>query len=226
LHQLIAGKVPFVAANTMVLLEHHLERPRPQLVASTWRKAPVDRLLDRMMAKRPEERFESYDELIAALDRVSPRRRVRMSVRAAAFLLDWILVASIVQFILRAGDPNATNDSLAAHVAIVVAFVMYVTFAHARFGRTLAQQGLGLEVVSSGGGRPPLARAALRSLVLMSNGLVGTAAQIAGVTNTRSLDVIFYGVTLALVLASLLDPQNLTPWDRASRTRVRWSRGE
>ncbi len=67
LHHLIDGAPPFAGQTTADLLAQHETARRPRF--ATPAGDALDVLCDRLMAKQPEQRFASYDELVAALDR-------------------------------------------------------------------------------------------------------------------------------------------------------------
>ncbi len=75
LHHLVSGRPPFDGGTPLAVVSRHFSEPRPRLVTDRPRRygpAPLDLLLDRMMAKKVEDRFSDYDELLAAMDRLSP----------------------------------------------------------------------------------------------------------------------------------------------------------
>ncbi|MDE2117780.1 MAG: protein kinase [Betaproteobacteria bacterium] len=59
-YEMLTGKRPYTADNAQSLLAQHVSAPTPTLPNSL---APLQELLDRMMAKNPDERFASADEL-------------------------------------------------------------------------------------------------------------------------------------------------------------------
>jgi serine/threonine-protein kinase len=68
LHHLISGSPPFRASTLPALIAQHLHDPRPRFAdTDTLVDAVVDALCDRLMAKRPADRFATYDELHASL---------------------------------------------------------------------------------------------------------------------------------------------------------------
>ncbi|MBL8382671.1 MAG: protein kinase [Burkholderiales bacterium] len=62
LHQLLTGRTPYQARDTAELMDMHVNAPLPVLPA---RLAGFQPLLVRLLAKRPEERFQSARELYA-----------------------------------------------------------------------------------------------------------------------------------------------------------------
>jgi hypothetical protein len=71
LFHMLTGKVPYTADSSMAVVMKHIEEPVPDIVAS-WPSCPphLTRVVTAMMAKRPEDRFQSYDTLIAELNRI------------------------------------------------------------------------------------------------------------------------------------------------------------
>jgi len=235
LHHLVSGRPPFGGATHAELATQHRSEPRPRLVAPGVRPrvvSGIDAVIARMMAKQPEARFASYDELIDELDRVAPARTrpAGFFVRTVAALIDLLVVLMAITPIELAGD--LLDRELPTNLWMVGAGALYVTVATTRWGRTLGRWLLDLEVIAVPGGRPPrLGAAALRTaieygpialgLVLSSVGTLmgGDALEI------PVLVVSIGGVTWGfgeLARASLLAPDKRTVWDRAARTMVRY----
>jgi serine/threonine protein kinase len=71
-YQTMTGSVPFTGNNPFMVLERHVnEQPRPprEIVPSI--PQAVDEIILKCMAKRPEDRFQSMQEVAAALQSVS-----------------------------------------------------------------------------------------------------------------------------------------------------------
>lgn len=66
-YYLLMGTVPYHADSAVAIGVKHLTEPVPGL-SEPW--VPLQPILDRLMAKKPEERFQSAGELVAALDRL------------------------------------------------------------------------------------------------------------------------------------------------------------
>jgi len=69
LFEMIAGRPPFDGANTLELLENHVKAPPPALPHGT--PDAVCALVERALAKTPEERFGSMSEFAEALARIA-----------------------------------------------------------------------------------------------------------------------------------------------------------
>ncbi len=71
LFHMLTGKVPYSADSSLAVVMKHIEEPVPDIVA-TWPSCPphLAGVVTKMMAKRPDDRFLSYDTLIAELNRI------------------------------------------------------------------------------------------------------------------------------------------------------------
>jgi eukaryotic-like serine/threonine-protein kinase len=65
LHHLVAGTPPFGGRTVSELVAQHLDEARPRFADGS---AVLETLCDRLMAKRPADRFASYAELLASLE--------------------------------------------------------------------------------------------------------------------------------------------------------------
>ena len=64
-HEMLTGKKPYVADETIAVMNMHLNSPLPRLPA---RFAQFQPFLDRLIAKDPDDRFSSAAEMIRALE--------------------------------------------------------------------------------------------------------------------------------------------------------------
>jgi uncharacterized RDD family membrane protein YckC len=238
LHHLLAGKPPFQGATALQLVSKHLTEPRPHLPAATrGRDRGVDDLIDRMMAKEPAERFQDYDDLIAAVDQISPAasKPAGVWVRGFAAFVDFLLVIIASALLALAssalvGLPEPVDDLLLFAIVAV-----YGIGATGRWGRTAGKALLELEVVPEGRvGRPGWRRAALRFLAQVGPFFLGV-----GVVHVRDLVdeegvtgliLVFAGIGLMvtpLLLGALavLRADRRTLWDRVAGSRVRYRPG-
>ncbi len=230
LHHLVSGQPPFQGASVDELVSQHRELPRPRLPVAGPRRerraaSTLDPVIARMMARRPEERFASYDALIGELERVSPAhtRPAGAFVRLAAVLVDVLVVALLlvpVTLVHEAGDHEAVALSFGALYAIV---------ALSRWGMTVGRWLLDVEVIDvRTGGRPPIGRAALRTAVEYGPlWLVTVVSAVPAVAvDNRVIALVGIGAAgwglLALARAAWVSPDKRTPWDRAGGTMVRY----
>ena len=235
LHHLVAGRPPFEGESIDELVTRHREGPRTPL-AMTARRAralsAIDRLIDRMMAKRPEDRFAGYDELIDELERVSPSRTRPAGawVRGLAALIDVIVIA------LAQAPAQVIADQMdrqfEANIVIAVVAPLYVAIALSRWGTTVGRWLLDLEVVTVPGlRRPSLARALVRHAIeygpFTAAVLLGDLAErldsgpLDAISNALAIGGLLWGFG-ELTRASLRTPDKRTRWDRAAGTMVRY----
>ncbi|MCA9092557.1 MAG: protein kinase, partial [Planctomycetaceae bacterium] len=71
LYYLLIGKVPFAGETTIDTILSHVNRPAPSLRETANLPAVVDALFQKMVAKDPQDRFQSAAELIAAIKSLS-----------------------------------------------------------------------------------------------------------------------------------------------------------
>jgi uncharacterized RDD family membrane protein YckC len=232
LHHLVSGRPPFAGDTAADLLTQHETGHRPALEARGRRGRVlmlVDQVCARMMAKRPEDRFASYDELIAELERISTARTrpAGFWVRSFAALVDF-LVGGLISLPFQLLAPYTPVPSA---LMLWLVLLTYYAVPLSRWGQTLGRALLEIEVVSVATGRPPtVAAAAVRGLAEY-----GVIAVLSIISSHRSDD----GVSLSLgngnlaalaVLAGILlvvwaawrRPDKRALWDRAAGTMVRY----
>jgi hypothetical protein len=231
LHHLVAGQPPFTGPTPMSVVSKHLSEPRPRLEV-TRAATMLDAVCDRMMAKRPDDRPKSYDELIDVLEEISPERTrpAGLMARGFALLVDFLLLAIVGGVLGLALGSHGDGTFMLLYGAPVYAIV-----AHARWGKTLGKAALEIEVAARGrrgglGLRTAVLRFALAWGPTYAMVGVGTFLQWllpAGKVRTAS------GVALGLlgcltpIVAALtgLRVEGKRPyWDRLAGTRVVYER--
>lgn len=76
LYFLLAGKAPFAGSSVMATLLRHREAPIPTLTAVRSEcPAPLDAVFRRMLAKSPDDRFQTMAEIVKALEAISTSRQ-------------------------------------------------------------------------------------------------------------------------------------------------------
>jgi serine/threonine-protein kinase len=69
-YHLVAGRLPFQAPTAVAMILKHMNEPlRSPRALNADVPFPVAAIIQKMMAKRPSERFQDYEALIAAIDR-------------------------------------------------------------------------------------------------------------------------------------------------------------
>jgi hypothetical protein len=224
LHHLVAGRPPFEGGTAAEVMSQHAQRPRPALTVATRsrRVAPLDTVLQRMMAKNATDRHPTYDALITDLERVSPARTRPAGVfaRATAALVDLLLLGMIAA-VLAIVMPFDNN------VVVVAVWAAYAILIEARWGTTPGRALFEIELASSEtGDRPTLRQTALRWLVQggpLAAGVVlealhaGTVATVVGGAGAA------YAV-IALLYAAVREPDKRAYWDRIAGTQTRYRR--
>ncbi len=71
-HEMLTGKKPFISSSVIDIIIQHKQAPIPRLPAEC---ADMQPLLDRMMAKRREDRFPDAEALIVAIAKIREARR-------------------------------------------------------------------------------------------------------------------------------------------------------
>jgi len=229
LHHLVAGRPPFEGDSAAVLRTLHSDGARPTLTATRGGRKllPLDEVLTRMMAKRPEDRYDSYDALIADLERISTAhtRPAGIIVRGCAALVDLLaaLLLSLPLHLLAAGK----HDTDASFVLV---WPLYVALTLSRWSSTFGQILFDLEVISIDTGRRPTFLQALRRWALeyglLALGILGSnvAPRSWVHDGANVLCGIAVVVAITLGLYALRRPDKRAFWDRAARTLVRYRR--
>ena len=83
LAEMLTGTNPFRASSYPQTVLNHLQMPLPQLPPAL---APYQPLLDRMLAKQPDERFGNCRELLAAIDTLTEPDMDQTRIAPAAFI--------------------------------------------------------------------------------------------------------------------------------------------
>jgi hypothetical protein len=237
LYHLVAGAPPFAAATPGELLVLHSSASRPVLPRrgrrrETKRLPALDELCSRMMAAEPADRFASYDELIAELDRNQPEvtRPAGIVARTTAAFFD-LLIALPFLFLSQLLPWELTVDN---GVVLLPALWLYSALTTWRFGRTIGKALLDLEVIALGPRRKVTFRqaAARTGLYLLPAALLIAVREIAEAAGADLIrEIVAWAVGAGFVIPVLLlawtswrRPDKRAPWDRATRTMVRYHR--
>lgn len=150
-YHLLAGDAPFKGSNAVQIIAQHMNATPPSLAErASHVPAPMVAIIERLMKKDREERFATYDELIAALEAAAPKpvEYAGFWARGAALFID-VLVASALIGLLR--------------MIGVAIFLVGMSVGHAFFGKTVGKYLLRLEVTRPDGSRIGAPRAFLRT---------------------------------------------------------------
>ena len=141
LYHMLCGQPPFSGPSPVGIISMHVtDRVQPVRDLNPQVPVVVARIVERMLAKKPEDRFADYDELITALEAArAPRRELGgMGARGIALGIDavlWLVAAYFLRLLV-----------------LPVAFVYWV-LCHRLFGQTPGKWLLGIRVESASGGK-------------------------------------------------------------------------
>lgn len=162
-YHLLSGRPPFDAKTPMGIVVKHITQPLPSLRE---RAAEVPETLtsviERMMAKDPEKRFASYDELIAALEKARPRATTPAGfwVRAIALFVDFVIMAFAMGFLESFG---------------LILYVAYFVVGWWRRGQTVGKWIFRIQVRDLEGGTPSIGKTLARFAVYNAGPLLAAA---------------------------------------------------
>jgi tRNA A-37 threonylcarbamoyl transferase component Bud32/uncharacterized RDD family membrane protein YckC len=153
-YHLLTGNPPFTAKSPVGVIAKHLSAPVPPLCkALPTLPEGVARLVERMLAKDPADRFSDYDELMRAVRATRPNAIVPAGVvvRAIAFGVDLIPLLLLVALLDWAG---------------MAVFGLYLVLGWWRFGQTLGKWLFKLRVRTVDNQPLPLWRCVIRAVLL------------------------------------------------------------
>jgi len=206
-YHLLSGEAPFLAPTAVALLLKHInEAPAPLRARAPGVPPRLAAIVERLLKKRPADRFATYEDLLLALEAAAPERVVHAGfwTRGGAALFDAAVASVLIAFLSWPG--------LVLHLA-------YLTAAHAFFGQTLGKYLLRIQVRRLDGSRLGLPRALGRTaaalwlpilaglLIFRAQGLAGlrdSILQLARLGTAQSLigPIIVANVTLTLLFAA------------------------
>ena len=207
LFHMVCGRPPFEAPSPVGIITMHVT-DRPPAVRDLNPQVPqvVARIVERMMAKKPSDRFADYDELVAALEAVrTPRRELGgMGARAIALGVDSLLLLVGAYF---------------ARLAILPIALLYFVVFHRLLGQTPGKWLLGIRVESATGGRiswksalirfaalawGPLAWVALAALVFTIHGDEQISFRLSGLhLSEMALPIAYIALATAILVGYL-----------------------
>jgi uncharacterized RDD family membrane protein YckC len=175
LYHLISGRVPFSGSNAVEVLAQQMGDTPPSLLGEVDELVPEqNQVIVRMIEKKPEDRYSTYDELLTDLHRYAPGadRLASPIKRMVAEGCNWIGFHFVFTFVLASmwllgGQFGLTNEGRMPAVGwLMFAYWTIVAGVHvvttARGGATPGKRLLGLCVQRLDGQRVGYVRAALR----------------------------------------------------------------
>jgi len=232
LHQLVSGRPPFEGETPIAIISRHVADTRPRLELYGRHKrlrAGLDTLCDRMMAKRPQDRFASYDDLLAAIERLSAAHSPPAGfwVRAFAILFDLLAVGLLLIPV------GMLVDDVDGNLFLLLVAMPYSILPTAKWGKTLGKKVLQIEVTPSDRAGPPglrqatlryLAQAGASYLLVGAGDFINATISTDGIPGTIAVCLIVLGfaVPFLLGIAAAFAPGKKALWDRAAHTQVRY----
>jgi uncharacterized RDD family membrane protein YckC len=150
---MLAGRPPFAGDSPVGIIAMHVtERPPALRDLNSAVPQAVVRIVERMLAKKPGDRYPDYDQLIAALESArAPRRELGgMGTRGIALGIDTLLLLAAAYFLKLLVIPLA---------------VAYFVLLHKLVGQTPGKWLMGIRVENFSGGRITWTAAAIRFAV-------------------------------------------------------------
>ena len=108
LYFLLTGKPPFEGETAMEKVLAHLEKPIPSLPVAS---RSLQAVFARMVAKRPEDRYASMTEVIAALQVGEQQPRRRRLLPLLACIGSTVTAAVVLAALTLGGDPKPAGDA-------------------------------------------------------------------------------------------------------------------
>jgi serine/threonine-protein kinase len=146
LYEMVSGRPPFVADNPMAVLSAHLhETPAPLGALCPEVSPEFAATIHRALAKRPEERFRSADEMRGALQATAEARAATLVLglphreepaEAPAEVTGELEIARRVDFPLAKGEPRKHPLRRLLAGAVVATAVLAILLAASRFRRS------------------------------------------------------------------------------------------
>jgi eukaryotic-like serine/threonine-protein kinase len=120
LFQLLTGKMPFTATTAIEIIDKHINTPPPR--ASDFGPVPVEisAIIQKCLAKQPDDRFESVAELFATLRAAASTDAIKRRTGAIkAVTVDQVVTLTVKTEVDNADDvEDAVFDDLEAVIAI------------------------------------------------------------------------------------------------------------
>ncbi len=115
LYEMLGGRKPFVATGAVALLIA-IDRDRPKRLSSVNPAVPraLERIVERCLAKRPEDRFANCDDLVRAL---AAQASAPSWPRPAAVVIAVVALAALGGVLARARAPHAQPPAFSAEPA-------------------------------------------------------------------------------------------------------------
>jgi len=203
-YHLITGKPPFEGEAAFDIISKHLRETPPSILEACPEIPPrLAIIFDRLLAKTPDERFATHEELLAALEAAAPEaiEYAGFWQRGAAVAMDTAIASALVALLSWPG---------------IFVYLTYVVIGHAYFGQTLGKRALHIEVKRLNGRRLGLVRGLVRTaaslwgpiflgvLILFTQGIGALTTSIGKLAELDDAKALLGPVVATYVLHSLL----------------------
>jgi uncharacterized RDD family membrane protein YckC len=170
LYFLLTGRAPFEDGHVGRLMSQ-VAQETPASPRSIRPDIPreLSALVLRCLAKRPSERFASYQDLREALEPFSSAAPTpaRLGLRFMAGFVDsvllWMLALPVVAWLADPLMPGRREGMVETSLVTWLVDILYYGIPEGRWGRSLGKQVFGLRVVDESGQRPGIPRALARA---------------------------------------------------------------
>jgi uncharacterized RDD family membrane protein YckC len=198
------GKPPFEAETPFDVISKHLRDTPPSMMVLRPEISPrLSIIFDRLLAKTPDERFATHEELLAALEAAAPEtiEYAGFWTRGAAVMMDSAIASALVAIL---------------HWPGIFVYLTYAVLAHAYFGQTLGKRALRIEVRRLDGRRLGMIRGIIRTaaslwgpiflgiLILSTQGISALTTSIGKLAELEEAKSLLGPVVATYVLHSLL----------------------
>jgi eukaryotic-like serine/threonine-protein kinase len=171
LYELVTGKLPYAGTNASAVLAQVLTRdPVPFAQHDVTVPAGLQRVILRLLAKPKEKRFQSYEQLRAALVPLSSRGLAPAGLgrRFGAIVVDLVLFAPLGIALGAAALSEALRGVLVlAGLVQLLAQLVYFALVERYWGGSVGKRLLGLRVTAADSGPPSLGRVTLRAALFL-----------------------------------------------------------
>jgi hypothetical protein len=171
LYELVTGKLPYQGTNASAVLAQVLTRdPVPFAQHDVAVPPGLQRVILRLLAKSREKRFQSYEQLRAALVPLSSKglAPAGLARRFGAIVVDFLLFMPLGVALSAAAMSQAVRGGLVlASLAQPLAQLVYFALTERYWGGSVGKRLLGLRVTRADGSQPSLGRVTWRAAVFL-----------------------------------------------------------
>lgn len=201
---MMTGRPPFEGETPFDIIAKHLRDTPPPILQLRPDMSPrLAEIVDRLLAKTPDERFATHEELIAALEAAAPKaiEYAGFWTRGAAVAMDTAIASALVATL---------------HWPGIFVYLTYAILAHSFFGQTLGKWALRIEVRRLDGRRLGLLRGLVRTaaslwapiflaiLILSTQGIGALTSSIGKLAELDDAKSLLGPIVATYVLHSLL----------------------